>query len=532
MGLKTVSRVRSGAGRLLAPVQYAVVAFALTAAQTGGQYAPWSLGWIAAVGAGSPGLFSLIGTAVGSLFFFPFQPGLRHTAAALLIYCAAAAFYDTGFYRKNWFRPGSAGVLFLLIQSVYLWGQGIVSWLSALAAALAAALSAVLLRFLLSREKQAGSAPPEKPDQAALQQSAQAFRSLYDSLFSPLSPTSAENPSVIFDRAAQKVCRDCQRRDICWQQGYTTTYNAFNDACPALLQRKTALPEDFPSHFSEQCLAFPTLLEAINQELQVFLLRRQYRRRLQNTRDLAAAQYARIGEILSSAHLTVPAAATPTLSYRVATALRPREGESACGDQLSHFTYGSTAYFLLSDGMGSGEAAHAESAMTVRLLKQFLTAGIEALPALRTLNTALSLRGTENGGFTTIDLLALDLQSGQAVFYKYGAAPSYLKRNGKVIPFRSHILPAGLAPEDAPAPEQHLLLQGGEWMVMVSDGVAGEENDDWLMDLLAGFSPREPELLCAHIMAESRRHGGLSDDCAVIALRTENLSPDSSIGEV
>ena len=68
-------------------------------------------------------------------------------------------------------------------------------------------------------------------------------------------------------------------------------------------------------------------------------------------------------------------------------------------------------YLLLSDGMGSGEAAHREAAMTVRLLRQFLEAGIEPGPALKTLNTALSLRGESGGGFTTIDLLALQRAS-------------------------------------------------------------------------------------------------------------------------
>lgn len=45
--------------------------------------------------------------------------------------------------------------------------------------------------------------------------------------------------------------------------------------------------------------------------------------------------------------------------------------------------------------------------MTVRLLREFLEAGIEPVSALRTLNAALMLRGEEGGSFTTIDLLAL-----------------------------------------------------------------------------------------------------------------------------
>ena len=86
--------------------------------------------------------------------------------------------------------------------------------------------------------------------------------------------------------------------------------------------------------------------------------------------------------------------------------------------------------------------------MTVRLLRQFLEAGIEPGPALKTLNTALSLRGESGGGFTTIDLLALQRSSGQAALYKYGAAPSYCKRGGSVSRYAGQSLPAGL--RDAP----------------------------------------------------------------------------------
>ena len=59
-------------------------------------------------------------------------------------------------------------------------------------------------------------------------------------------PGPPENPSVIFDRAAEQVCRSCVLCAVCWQQNYNATYNAFNDACPALLRRGTAQPEDFP----------------------------------------------------------------------------------------------------------------------------------------------------------------------------------------------------------------------------------------------------------------------------------------------
>ena len=55
------------------------------------------------------------------------------------------------------------------------------------------------------------------------------------------------------------------------------------------------------------------------------------------------------------------------ITCRTASALRPKDGEKLCGDQCDAFDVGDSVYMALSDGMGSGEAAHREAAMTVRL---------------------------------------------------------------------------------------------------------------------------------------------------------------------
>ena len=60
---------------------------------------------------------------------------------------------------------------------------------------------------------------------------------------------------------------------------------------------------------------------------------------------------------------------------------------------VSFRTEGGLLCLLLADGMGSGEAARKESALTCRLVRQFLEAGIEPEAALKTLNSAMALRG-------------------------------------------------------------------------------------------------------------------------------------------
>lgn len=159
--------------------------------------------------------------------------------------------------------------------------------------------------------------------------------------------------------------------------------------------------------------------------------------------------------------------------------------------------------------------------MTVRLLRQFLEAGISPAPALQTLNSAMALRGEEGGGFTTIDLLALQRSSGSATLYKYGAAPSYLKQSGSVTRFTSTGLPAGLQSTQQPPLASRFALPGGSFFVMVSDGIADEGDDEWLQNLLAGWRGGSAEELTRLIMEDSRSRKGLADDCAVLVLSLE-----------
>ena len=363
-----------------------------------------------------------------------------------------------------------------------------------------------------------------------LTRAAAAFRDLYDSCGRGSVRAAEENPAVIFDRAAERVCRGCGLCDLCWQREYTTTFNALNDATPFLLERGRVLAKDFPRHFSDRCIHLPEFLQAVNTELSSFLLRQEYRRQLEETRRSACGQYAQLSDLLSATAAGLGASARPAFAagaaYRIGAALRPRQGESVCGDSVGSFETGDGLLcLLLSDGMGSGEEARRESALTNRLLRQFLEAGIEAEAALKTLNSAMALRSAETGSFSTIDLLTVRPRNGEAALYKYGAAPSYLKRNGAVRRITGASLPAGLR-SDAPSPDvTRLTLERGSFLVLISDGVADADHDDWLQDLLAGWEGADPQILAGLVLSEAARRGQVEDDCGVQVLY---LPPDGS----
>lgn len=348
---------------------------------------------------------------------------------------------------------------------------------------------------------------------------ATAFHDLYDSLGHNISRSPEENPSIIFDRAAEKVCRDCALCPLCWKKEYVSTFNALNDATPYILERGRALPKDFPQHFTNRCIHLTDFLNAINGELSSFLLRKQYRKQLEDTRRSARGQYAQLGDLLSATAAglgeTRAVSGLAGRPYRIGAALRPKKGENVCGDSVSSFeTETGKLCLLLSDGCGSGEAARKESALTNRLLRQFLEAGIAAEAALKTLNAALALRSEETGSFSTIDLMTLDLHTSGAELYKYGAAPTYLKKGGNVRRITGETLPAGLRESPSSPDVTRFPMEEGSFALMVSDGVSDADHDDWLQNLLAGWEGDDPQILASLVLQEAKNHGGTSDDCA------------------
>ena len=443
--------------------------------------------------------------------------GLLHTAAYALAALAAGTVR-----RGDRVRAALAFALTVLTVALPLGAQqGIIL----LYEALAATLIFLLLPLRAVRGKrlaEAGKAAEEAlPVRGRLERSAAAFRELYESLSNTSSKTAQEeDPAHIFDRAAERVCRTCSLRGLCWEKDYQRTHTALNDATAALLRSGEGSGEDFPPYFADRCIRFPSFLNAVNVEVREYLLRSRYRKDLTDSRAHSAAQYAQVSEVLFAAAggLERSALAVTPIAYEIGAALRPKKGERVSGDSKTFFEAEDRLFLLLSDGMGSGEAARRESALAAHLLEQFLRAGIDAQSALKTLNSALALRAAETGSFTTIDLLQLSLRNGEAELYKYGAAPSYIKRGASVRRVTCSCLPAGLQECSQPPEVTHLRLEAGTFFVMVTDGVADAMSDEWLQNLLAGWQGEKAQLLVSAILADSIERTQEADDAGVLVL--------------
>ena len=202
-------------------------------------------------------------------------------------------------------------------------------------------------------------------------------------------------------------------------------------------------------------------------------------------------------------------------------AARKRSGETVSGDAGTYFKRSDgKLYVLLCDGMGSGPEANRESTLAVRLMEQFLQAGVEARQALSTLSSALAMRGEETGGFTKVDLLQEDLFTGEGQLFKMGAAPTYLRKKGEVPRLSGAALPAGLGEgESSPVDQFSLRLNPGDTVLMVSDGVCGGEEDGWVRERLAAFDGASPKDLARELITHSPQEA--TDDRTALVIRLE-----------
>jgi stage II sporulation protein E len=205
-------------------------------------------------------------------------------------------------------------------------------------------------------------------------------------------------------------------------------------------------------------------------------------------------------------------------SVSAGAAALPRTGNSVSGDTCCWFK-GADGILrvILCDGMGSGSSAAQESRLMVKLLEDLLRAGMEPKEALNTVNQAMALQCDLGGGFSTVDLLTVDLFTKAAVLYKLGAAPSYLCRGGRVSRIAGGTFPAGLSEGEADV--TRISLEPRDVLVLISDGISDGTDDGWLRECLSEGVGLSAKSLAHAILTLSDRHTGGRDDRSVVVLR-------------
>lgn len=222
-----------------------------------------------------------------------------------------------------------------------------------------------------------------------------------------------------------------------------------------------------------------------------------------------------------------------TKAYVVETGVAhaAKDGGFISGDSYSTIELGGGKFAIaISDGMGNGERAHVESKETLKLLQKILKSGIEEKVAIKSVNSILSLRTTDEI-FSTLDLAMIDLQNASTKFLKIGSTPSFIKRGDKIIKIQASNLPMGILQEfEVDVVSQQ--LKAGDLLIMMSDGVFEgpkhvENYDLWMKRKIKELETDDPQEVADLIMEEviRSRSGMIEDDMTVTVAKIKHNTP-------
>ena len=266
--------------------------------------------------------------------------------------------------------------------------------------------------------------------------------------------------SALLIRAGDRACGSCPNRKGC--------------------RRPETLPENLLSEPLGEPLPFACkkparMLRELTAAREQYRSIRADRERQREYRRAVVQQYGFLEN-----YLRTQADRLPRRGERVVPRYRPWAGvassgkEYANGDRYQQF-YGPGCrfYMLLCDGMGTGTGAAEEGKTAADLLRRMLCAGFPAEHTLESLNSLLALRG--RAGAVTVDLAEIHLDSGRAVLYKWGAVPSLLVSGKRAKKIGTAGPPPGIGLKWSGETVERLSLCRGEMLILLSDGVDGEE---------------------------------------------------------
>lgn len=146
------------------------------------------------------------------------------------------------------------------------------------------------------------------------------------------------------------------------------------------------------------------------------------------------------------------------------------EDNAQSGDSCGYFTDGlGYAYIFISDGMGSGSYAALDSEITSRLFKRLVRSGMSCESAVKMINSVMLAKSDEES-FATLDIAKINLETGELVLCKSGAAATLIKYDDAVMMYSLSSNPVGIIPNPQTSTKECNFGEGNI-LIMMSDGV-------------------------------------------------------------
>lgn len=111
--------------------------------------------------------------------------------------------------------------------------------------------------------------------------------------------TEKQDISVLFDRVADRICRDCSLCLHCWDRNFYNTYQVMFKIVEALEAKGRISESDIPSYFLERCERINDFVDAVNNMYELFKVDMVWKSRIGESRSLISQQFDGLSNVIS-----------------------------------------------------------------------------------------------------------------------------------------------------------------------------------------------------------------------------------------
>lgn len=130
-----------------------------------------------------------------------------------------------------------------------------------------------------------------------------AFRELAKT-FSEISETKVvtdkQDISILFDRVADKVCKDCSLCLHCWDRNFYNTYQVMFKIIERLESKGRIEDKDIPSYFLERCERIHDFVNAVNTIYEIFKVEMVWKNKIGESRGLVSQQLEGMSKVIAN----------------------------------------------------------------------------------------------------------------------------------------------------------------------------------------------------------------------------------------
>ena len=302
-------------------------------------------------------------------------------------------------------------------------------------------------------------------------------------------------------RAACEACDGCSARDHCRDM------RKMQQLPVSLLRKPLLAVQELPV----RCRKGNRILSELRRAQEQLRTIQADRLRQQEYREAVAQQYGFLKDYLRILSDELSRRDRPgKVTYDPVVSVWGNRSGSQNADRCAQFAgIRNKYYIILCDGMGTGPGAVKEAKTALVHLQKLLSCGFPAEYALQSLNSLCALR--DQAGAVTVDLAEVELDTGKAAVYKWGAAPSYLITASGTEKLGGTSIPPGLSVTQTGQEQCSFLMKRGHMLLMVSDGV----EEDRVLELCRGKTVVHPAELAQQLLRTSDRQ----EDATVVSVQ-------------